>query len=110
MQPLPSAISSDRSALSDMDASDLKHSGDSVIPFETAVMVASEHNTLLGVSIWVADGEMFVSADELLEVDTPVELAFVLPHSEETVRMEGEVSFVKGEEADGPTGMGIAIV
>ena len=86
--------------------------GTDVLPLRASALLRSDDRTVLGVSMWVADGELFVATEERLPLETEVHVALALPGHDETVRLEGKISFLHVADNDcdfDRTGMGIAI-
>ncbi len=92
--------------------SDFPPDSDGRIPFQTSVLLAADDGFVLGVSTWVDDGDIFVATDERLPPETPVDVSFVSPAGEKTLRARGHVLYWE-EAANAPdrqrSGLGISI-
>ena len=64
---------------------------ESFIPFETSVLISTDRGFVLGASVGIADGEIFVTTDERLPADTDVDVTFVAPDGGDEVRADGRV-------------------
>lgn len=71
---------------------------ESFIPFETSVLISTDRGFVLGASVGIADGEIFVTTDEHLPADTAVDVTFVAPEDGDEVHADGRVT-----DADIPT-------
>jgi hypothetical protein len=67
-------------------------SDESFIPFETSVLISTDRGFVLGASVGIADGEIFVTADERLPADTDVDITFVAPDGGDEVHADGRVT------------------
>jgi len=64
----------------------------SFIPFETSVLISTDRGFVLGASVGIADGEIFVTADERLPAGTAVDITFVAPDGGDEVHADGHVT------------------
>lgn len=80
------------------------------IPLEVDVDFSSESNFYNGFAENISEGGLFVATYELKHVGDKVALKFRLPDSAETIECDGEVRWIREQNADTPDvspGLGI---
>ena len=78
--------------------------------FKTAINLTSESNFYAGFTDDISEGGLFVATHNTLPRGTVVDIEFVLPDSEEPIRSQGEVRWIREyrPENDAPPGMGLS--